>query len=105
LFSVGYLLLQVTAARWAEREMANRMDFPPIRQHQFFDDYAVPVWPNDGLSVEWPPPLAVGNDLFEAFCKRFDKFTLPSWMLYGEFGPGLLTLDSFELYSVNTDYL
>lgn len=79
--SVGYLLLQVTAARWAEREVANRLDFPPITQHKLFDDYAIPIWPRPAGGITWPPRLAVGNDLFESFCERFDRINLPSWMI------------------------
>jgi hypothetical protein len=81
MFSVGYLLLQVTAARWTEREIANRLDFPPITQGEFFNSYAIPIWPSSGeLSITWPPALSIGNELFETFSKRFEEFTLPPWM-------------------------
>lgn len=80
IFSIGYLLLQVAAARWTEREVANSLDFPPIDQGEFFDRYAIQIWPTDNLPIRWPPPLAVGNDMFALFCSRLENFTLPEWM-------------------------
>jgi len=80
-FSIGYLLLQITAARWTERKVANLLNFPPIIQGKAFDDYAIPIWPNLGnMIVDWPPRRSVGNDMFDSFCSRMDKFNLPQWM-------------------------
>ena len=81
IFSVGYLLLQVVAARWTEREVANCLDFPPISQAHAANEYAIPIWPNDGFSVRWPPPLAIGNDLIETFWDRFEGFAIPRSMM------------------------
>jgi hypothetical protein len=78
-FSVGYLLLQVTAARWAERQIANRLNVPTVTQGETFDRQAVPIWPNPPDTVLWPPPAAIGNELFPIFCERFEKFALPWW--------------------------
>jgi hypothetical protein len=79
--SIGYLLLQVVAARWTERQIADRLNFPPITQGELFNDYATPIWPlNRSIGVNWPPPRAVGNDLFSVFMNRFAKLNIPAWM-------------------------
>jgi hypothetical protein len=78
--SVGYLLLQVVAARWADRKIANLVDFPSITQPEVFNSYAIPIWPRSELSVNWPPRHAVGNDIFDTFINRFDRFSVPAWM-------------------------
>jgi len=81
IFSIGYLLLQITSTRWAEREVANLLDAPTITQDEVFNFYASPVWPNDGRTcVKWPPSASVGNDMFDRFCNRFNQFMLPPWM-------------------------
>jgi hypothetical protein len=79
-FTIGYLLLQIVAARWTERQVRERLDFPTIRQAQSFENYASVVWPNNGFLVSWPPLLPVGNTLFESFWDRFNSFNLPEWM-------------------------
>lgn len=78
--TVGYLLLQVVAARWTERPVRERLNFPTIRQAQALDNYASVLWPNNGFAVSWPPPLSVSNTLFESFWDRFNSFNLPEWM-------------------------
>ncbi|MGZ7060582.1 MAG: hypothetical protein ACXVJU_14945, partial [Candidatus Angelobacter sp.] len=79
-FSIGYLLLQVIAARWAKREVAQRLDFPPVFQPEVFKSYATTIWPNTGFSVGWPPHGAIDNTLFERFWDRFKTFNIPPWM-------------------------
>lgn len=79
-FSVGYLLVQVIAARWTKPEVAQQLDFPPIFQGEFFNSYSTSLWPNDGFCVEWPPMRAIDNTLFERFWDRFETFRLPPWM-------------------------
>lgn len=79
-FSVGYLLLQIAAARWTEREVRQRLDFPAIGQPQILDDYATAVWPNDGFSIIWPPPKTVRSSMFAKLCNRFKDFSFPDWM-------------------------
>jgi hypothetical protein len=79
--SVGYLLLQVVAARWTERKVADLVGFPTIAQHEFFNDYSIPIWPDkSSVPVSWPPLHSVGNDLFNTFMKRFRTLNIPSWM-------------------------
>lgn len=82
-FSVGYLLLQVAAAKWARRDVAERVSFPPIVQGPAFDEYAISIWPNDGRAVLWPPPRSIRNELFDTIIERLDKFELPRWMADG----------------------
>ncbi|MBZ5648225.1 MAG: hypothetical protein LAN37_13505 [Acidobacteriia bacterium] len=78
-FTIGYLLLQVVTARWTERKVRERLDFPPILQAEVIDDYAIPIWPKR-VSFGWPPPAAVGNAMFDRFWDRFDTINLPGWM-------------------------
>lgn len=75
--SIGYLLIQVTATKWAERKIADLLDNPSIATNQEFDGYAIPVWPNMN-GFDWPPPHAIGNDLFPKFRGRFDKINIPA---------------------------
>jgi len=79
-FSVGYLLLQIVATRWANRKVANSLNPPSINQGKFFDNYATQIWPSVG-TVRWPPPLSIGNDMIDRFVLRFDELKVPPWML------------------------
>lgn len=80
--SVGYLLLQVAAAKWTNRQVAQTVNFPPIFQGQFFESYSIPIWPIErDFVANWPTPLGVGNDLFEMFCERFKTLNVPRWMV------------------------
>jgi hypothetical protein len=76
---VGYLLLQVVATRWTNRKVSDLLDFPPITQGEFFDDYAIPLWPNH-RSIVWPPRRSVGNDLIAEYWNRFEHLNIPDWM-------------------------
>ena len=77
---VGYLLLQVVAARWTDRKIANLLNSPTISQGELFNDYSIPIWPYRSSTVHWPPPRSVGNDLFNTFLNRFKTFNVPAWM-------------------------
>lgn len=78
---VGYLLLQVVAARWTDRKVTKSLNFPTILQGEFFNDYSIPIWPlQSGVTVRWPPLRSVGNDLFDTFLKRFRTLSVPTWM-------------------------
>ncbi len=79
--SIGNLLLQITAAKWTDRKIAKTLDFPSILSSKFFESYATPIWPPPRLCAAiWPPPRSLGNDLFDTFCERFKRFTIPPWM-------------------------
>jgi hypothetical protein len=77
---IGYILLQVVATKWTKRKVSDLHDFPPITQGKFFDDYAIPLWPNNWGSVVWPPPRSVGNDLIDEYWNRFERLDIPDWM-------------------------
>ena len=79
-FVIGFLLLQVVSARWAKREVSDRLNFPAVVQPEISEQYAATIWPNKGLSVSWPPPQAIGNAFFDKFWDRFETLNLPSWM-------------------------
>jgi hypothetical protein len=34
---------------------------------------AVRFWPNDGISLSWPPPQYLGNDAIQLFIERLGK--------------------------------
>lgn len=68
---VGYLLLQVAALRWARRDVASYLNAVSIVQDKRLNDYSVPIWPNNGFSVSWPPKGAIGNNSFRDYQKRF----------------------------------
>ena len=79
--SVGYLLLQVAAAKWTNRQISQAGHFPSIVQGPLFESYSIPIWPvKSDFVANWPTPLGVGNDMFEMFCERFKKLNVPPWM-------------------------
>jgi hypothetical protein len=79
--SIGYLLLQVVAAKWTDRKIAKTLDFPSILSSELFDSYTTPIWPPPRLyAANWPPSRSIGNNIFDTFCDRFKEFTLPEWM-------------------------
>ena len=80
IFSVGFLCCrssprdgQIEALPESNRSFELSLD-------DAYVDHSISVWPNDGFSVSWPPARAIGNDLFETFCDRFEKVRIPiSW--------------------------
>ena len=80
LFTVGYLMLQVFAAKWTNPQAADYQVFPLITHDLSYREYSIQIWPKSGLSVDWPPPQAIGNELLEGFWNRTHRLTLPAWM-------------------------
>jgi hypothetical protein len=72
-FSIGFLGLQLVATQW-ENPNGRRAPFPSIRQPHGWNDVAVPLWPNEGTPVLWPPPVHVSNNAIDQFCNRWKGF-------------------------------
>jgi hypothetical protein len=70
------IILQTVAGKWDEKRRRNTIPFPGLAQPIFWKDASIPLWPADGNHIEWPPPLYIGDNMFDAFCDRWD--TTPS---------------------------
>ena len=73
-------MLQVAAAKWTNPQAADYQVFPLITHDLSYREYSIQIWPKSGLSADWPPPQAIGNELLEGFWNRTDRLTLPAWM-------------------------
>lgn len=70
-FSLGFLLLQVLAARWTDKVMRNVAPPPKINQSDLLGDDVISIFPSN-LIVNWPPDKSIGDDLMnDWFWKRF----------------------------------
>ena len=76
-YVVGKLVLQLLAPRWkriSDRGRGLLMIDPAAK----WRPAAVRFWPNDGISLSWPPPKCLGNDAIQLFIKRFgNSFNAP----------------------------
>lgn len=78
-FSIGFLGIQLLASKW-ENPAGRVSPFPHIRQAHAWGKIAVPLFPNDGTPVPWPPPFQVSHDAINEFCNRWKSvdFSNPS---------------------------
>jgi len=76
-FSIGFLGLQLVASKWTNPRLRNRVPPPQLRQPNTEDNIAVPIWPNDGTPVLWPPRNHVSYDSINEFCDRCKAWDFP----------------------------
>ena len=76
-FGVGNLLIQSTTSRWA-KHFFRKFSVPLLTQHADADSFAIPIWPNDGRDVVWPPSRHLSNEAIDTFCCRWKTAALPS---------------------------
>lgn len=76
-WGVGRLVLQLVALRWTRARLRRKV-IPDLTQTSMWDDYAIPVWPNKALSVEWPPLFHLSDDLLTEFSDRMKRVTAPA---------------------------
>jgi hypothetical protein len=79
-FSIGFLGFQLVACKWLNPRLRNVLPFPRLRQPHAWNEIAVPLFPNNGTPVPWPPPLQVRYDAINEFCNRWKSvdFSNPS---------------------------
>jgi hypothetical protein len=69
-FSIGFVGLQLVASKW-ENPIGRNVPFPHIRQTHAWNQIAVPLWPNKGTPVLWPPLKHVSHNAINQFCNRW----------------------------------
>ena len=69
-FSIGFLGLQLVATKWDDDSLISK-PVPRVRQADTWNQIAVPLWPNDGTPVVWPPPKHISHYAVNEFCDRW----------------------------------
>jgi len=73
-YLIGALVLQLTASRWMS--IAKRPNFTPrLTQNSRWDCVSVPLWPNDGAPVSFPPEKYLGTDTIKIFAERWSRIS------------------------------
>lgn len=68
-------VFQTLCGKWENKRRKNTMPFPQLPQDPFWSKASIQIWPPDGNSVNWPPSLYIGDDMFEAFTDRWNVIT------------------------------
>ncbi|HJZ10832.1 MAG TPA: hypothetical protein VJ521_01695, partial [Acidobacteriota bacterium] len=81
-YCIGYFMFQLVAFKYHRSRF--RKHAAPLTLHPdtFWNKIAIPLWPNDGSSVEWPPPLQLQSELVETFSDRWARFDAPRELLW-----------------------
>lgn len=69
-YAVGHLIFQALCPRWAKRTRRRR-PLPLLPQEHKWHSLSVPMWPNDGLPVLWPPCQHFTDNSLYGFCDRW----------------------------------
>jgi hypothetical protein len=72
-FAAGFFALQAVTFKWGTRHDRRHKVPLFLTQNPIFDDIAVPLWPNDGLPVVWPPRKHLPETSFEDFVTRWAR--------------------------------
>lgn len=81
-FSIGFLVLQLLAAKWTDKIMRNILPPPFVRQPEVLDNDAVRrIFPELPM-IKWPPATVLGDESMEDwFWQRFGNLEVPSdWL-------------------------
>jgi hypothetical protein len=72
-FGAGFLIFQLLAFRWTSKK------FPPlgVKQDKFWERFSIPIWPNDGREVFWPPDKQLMPRMAVRFWDRWRGTILP----------------------------
>jgi hypothetical protein len=68
-------VLQTLCGKWEDKRRRKSVSFPPLAQHDHWNNASVQIWPPTGNSIDWPPPLYIGDDTFKAFSDRWNTIT------------------------------
>jgi len=79
-FGAGRFLMQVVATEWT-KSYARRRSVPALAADPRLNEIAVPVWPNGGQSVIWPPRKHLRGDAVNQFSDRWQRFTVPTFSI------------------------
>lgn len=72
-YVAGFLALQLTAFRWASVAKKPRGVWPGLTQHADWNKRSIPLWPNDGTWVLWPPIEELDDDSLMDFAERWAR--------------------------------
>jgi hypothetical protein len=70
-FAIGYLVLQLRAFRFTEIGHRGRPLPRSLPQKPFWDEYSIPVWPNPGKLLRWPPLQYLSDELLRKYIHRW----------------------------------
>lgn len=72
-WGVGRLAIQLASLKFKNPRLRNKRIVPILPPHQFWDQFAIPIWPSDGNAVVWPPRHHISNALLDKFSDRFAR--------------------------------
>jgi hypothetical protein len=70
-FVLGRLVAQLTGTRWMKKSRRKHAFPPRLSQSINFVRASIPIWPNPGIPVSWPPPLHMEGQALEQFVNRW----------------------------------
>jgi hypothetical protein len=70
------LVLQILAGQWKDKRRRRTEPFPALIPYEGWNDGTILIWPPDGKSFRWPPPLYIGDDALQAFRDRWNRVEL-----------------------------
>ena len=68
-YGVGYLIFQVVATRWLGD--GSKGDLLRFGHGRYWNKFCLPLWPNDGCTVLWPPDKQLTPELARRFSERW----------------------------------
>jgi hypothetical protein len=71
-FGAGHFVIQVVSCKYANRRM-RKSEQPIPEQGSMANRFAIPLWPNDGSPILWPPYMLITDNSIEAFCERWNR--------------------------------
>jgi hypothetical protein len=76
-WGVGRLVIQLASLKYKNPRLRNNRIVPIVPPHQFWDQFAIPIWPpiwpSSGTAVVWPPKHHLSNSLLDKFSDRFAR--------------------------------
>jgi hypothetical protein len=69
-WGVGRFFLQMLALK-SKSARFRTASVPFVIQDQYWDQFAIPIWPANGKTVHWPPPKYLDDALLNEFTNRF----------------------------------
>jgi hypothetical protein len=79
-FAMNFVGIQIIASRWSNPHFsAINVGFPGVTESDKWDGMTVPLWPNGGKPLVWPPEKFIYIDKVTEFSNRWDTFYLPTW--------------------------
>ncbi len=68
-------VIQTIHGKWEHKGRRKTLAFPQLPQDRQWSQASIQIWPPNGDTVTWPPPLYIGDDTFDTFRSRWNSIT------------------------------